>query len=598
MKLKAFEKSFTRFDDTRYNGFNKRMINRMRGVSMKSEKETTNSLIEKRAASLQTTSKVVLPPALAERIERYPENKRRPVNKTVFKNDYFQLTYNTRNHSMAISSKGDVVYSAIPYDTARNYIQRAAIQYLLHPEEIRRYIELHQTTIEKYLMLSIFQVSGNRVDEKSFEVKQAYKAILQNPLLEIQVAGRLMQHDETGPLSANLAGKFLFSENIKTGIAGYISEYLNFVVQLANSLPLMIDGKDVQLLDAVEQDQLLIDKGLTIYSDIESALSLLPQEVKHDVEQALAVTDSAQMVNTQPLLRSQYGEELSRTRENYVAHSVHPDEAEKYFKNVHSTENRNLINVVSDIHAQDGKLPFVNRHFNVLVGDVSDSHVQDEEIEGIYVIGGHELMDVLPETTDVSEEQWDKWRTFFNYEWFKELMQETDEAWYLLPTGEHEFYEVVKTEITSRFPKMKLLNNEYLIYEGIRYVGLTIPVALVRRKEALQRFILNALEKILGEDVDTPTVIVSHAPLFNELSLLPETSDAYNKDYVCSEPQIEKLFERYNIIGAIHGHHHIPASSRRFKNVEFAGKRMFVVCSIYSKVNTGFELMSLLERGK
>ncbi len=65
-------------------------------------------------------------------------------------------------------------------------------------------------------------------------------------------------------------------------------------------------------------------------------------------------------------------------------------------------------------------------------------------------------MDVLPETTDVSEEQWDKLRTFFNYEWFKELMQETDEAWYLLPTGEHEFYEVVKTEITSRFPKMKL----------------------------------------------------------------------------------------------------------------------------------------------
>ncbi len=146
----------------------------------------------------------------------------------------------------------------------------------------------------------------------------------------------------------------------------------------------MIDGKDVQLLDAVEQDQLLIDKGLTIYSDIELALSLLPQEVKQGVEHALAVTDSAQMVNTQPLLRSQYGEELSRTRENYVAHSVHPDEAEKYFKNVHSAENRNLINVVSDIHAQDGKLPFVNRHFNVLVGDVSDSHVQDEEIEGIY----------------------------------------------------------------------------------------------------------------------------------------------------------------------------------------------------------------------
>ena len=562
---------------------------------MKSKKEPEHSLAERREQTLQNTDQTGLPPVLAERIERYPENKRRPVNKTVFKNEYFQLTFNTRNHSMAISSKGDLVYSAIPYDTARNYIQRAAIQYLLHPEEIRRYIELHQTTVEKYLTLSIFQVTGNRVAESSFEVKQAYKAILQNPLLEIQVAGRLMQHDETGPLSANLAGKFLFSENVKTGISGYISEYLTFVVQVANSLPLMINGKEVQLLDTVEQDQLKIEQGLSIHSDIESGLSLLPQEVKQGVENALVSTEAVQLINTQPLLRSQYGEELSRTRENYVAHSVHPDEAEKYFKNVHSTENRNIINVISDIHAKEGKLPFINRNFNVLVGDVSDSHVEDSEIEGLYVIGGHELVDILPETTDRTDGEWDKWRPFFNYEWFKELVADPDEAWYLLPTGEHEFYEVVKSEIAKRFPKMHLLNNASVIHDGVRYIGLTIPVALVRRKEALQRFILASLEKILDKDVKVPTVIVSHAPLFNELSLLPETSDAYNKDYVCEEPKIEELFKKYNIIGAIHGHHHIPASSRRFKNVDFAGKRLFVVCSIYSKVNTGFELMSLLQ---
>lgn len=559
---------------------------------MKSKKNEKDLMVSRQDLSLPM--KTALPQALAERIELYPENKRRPVNKTVFKNNYFQLTYNTRNHSMAISSKGDLVYSAIPYDTARNYIQRAAIQYLLHPEEIRRYIELHQTTVEKYLTLSIFQVTGNRVDEQSFEVKQAYNAIMQNPLLEIQVAGRLMQHDETGPLSANLAGKFLFSENVKTGIAGYLSEYLNFVVQLANSLPLMIDGKEVQLLESAGQDQQLIEQGLTIHSDIDSALSLLPQEVKSGIENALVAADSA-IVNTQPLLRSEYGEELSRLRENYIAHSVHPDEAEKYFKNVHSAENRNLINVVSDIHAKDGKLPFLNRHFNILAGDVSDSHVRDEEIAGVYVIGGHELVDILPETTDRSDEQWDKWRPFFNYEWFKELLQDPDEAWYLLPTGDHPFYEVVKTELSARFPKMNLLNNGSLIHEGIRYIGLTIPVALVKRKKVQQQFILKSLEKLLGEDTEIPTVIVSHAPLFNELSLLPETSEAYNKDYICEEPKIEKLFEKYTIIGAIHGHHHIPASSRRFKKTEFSGKRLFVVCSIYSKVNTGFELMSLLQ---
>ncbi|MGM0169401.1 hypothetical protein IGI39_003717 [Enterococcus sp. AZ135] len=563
---------------------------------MRSKKNEKEIMIKRQELSLPV--KTVLPPALAERMERYPENKRRPVNKTVFKNDFFQLTYNTRNHAMAISSKGNLVYSAIPYDTARNYIQRAAIQYLLHPEEIRKYIELHQTTLEKYLTLSIFQVTGNRVDEQSFEVKQAYHAILQNPLLEIQIAGRLMQHDETGPLSANLAGKFLFSENVKTGIAGYISEYLNFVVQLANSLPLMIDGKEVQLLESAGQNQQLLEQALTIHSDIDSALSLLPQEVKQGVENALLSADSAQMINTQPLLRSEYGEELARLRENYIAHSVHPDEAEKYFKNVHSSENRNLVNVVSDIHARDGKLPFLNRHFNILAGDVSDSHVHDEEIAGVYVIGGHELVDVLPETTDQTTAQWDKWRPFLNYEWFKELLNDSDEAWYLLPTGDHAFYAVINSELAERFPKMNLLNNRSLVHDGIRYIGLTIPVALVKRKKAQQKFILNTLEKLLANDRDMPTVIVSHAPLFNELSLLPETSEAYNKEYICEEPMIEKLFEQYNIIGAIHGHHHIPASSRRFKKTEFAGKRLFVVCSIYSKVNTGFELLRLLQDEK
>lgn len=533
-----------------------------------------------------------VPKVLTERIEQYPENKRRPVNKTIFKNDYFQLTYNTKKASLAIASKGDLVYSAIPYDTARNYIQRAAIQYLLHPEDIRRYIELHQTTLEKYLMLSIFQLTGSRVDENSFEVKQAYQAVLQNPLLEIQIAGRLMQHDETGALSANLAGKFLFSENKKTGIAGYISEYLNFAVSLANSLPLMIDGNDVKLLDT--QVPLSIDNSLSIHSDIEPALTRLPEEVQSGIKNALVVADEAVVVNTEPLLRSKHGEELSRVRENYVAHSVPPDEAEKYFKNVHSTENRHLINVVSDVHAKDGKLPFINRHFNILAGDISDSHISDDEVAGLYVIGGHELVDVLPGILDRSAEPWDQWQPFFNYEWFEKWLKDPDDAWYLLPTGDHPFYEVVKKELEERFPQMAVLNNNSLLHENIRYIGLTIPVALVRRKKAQQRFILESLERLLGEDTTTPTVIVSHAPLFNELSLLPETSEAYNQEYICEEPEIEKLFERYNIIGAIHGHHHIPASSRRFKKVQFAGKKLFVVCSIYSKVNTGFELMSLL----
>ena len=115
-----------------------------------------------------------------------------------------------------------------------------------------------------------------------------------------------------------------------------------------------------------------------------------------------------------------------------------------------------------------------------------------------------------------------------------------------------------------------------------------------KRKKEQQKFILKSLKKLLNNDYNIPTIIVSHAPLFNELSMLSIKSKAYNKDYNLSEPKIEKLFKEYNIIGAIHGHHHIPASSGQSKIVKFASKELFVVCSIYSKMNTGFELMNLI----
>lgn len=537
-----------------------------------------------------------LPPELATRFELYPENKRRPVNKTLFKNDYFQLTCNMRDLSLAICSQGDIVYSAIPYDTARNYIQRAAIQYLLHPQAVRKYVESHQATLEKYLMLSIFQVTSKKVDEHSPEVQQAYQAIFDNPLFEIQILGRLLQHDETGPLSANLAGKFLFSENIKTGISEYISEYLNFVVQLTHSLPIMTDGRNAQFLETSKTSLMNqpTQPVLSYQSDITPGLELLPQAVNQSIKNSIVLANQTMPVRSKPLLRSEFGQELAEVRKNYVAHSVHPGELEGYFENVHSADNSNLINVVSDMHSLNGQLPFINRHFNILAGDASDSRVHDEEIRGIYTIGNHDLVDVLPETRNFDDPEWEKWQPFFHNEWFQQLLKDPDEAWPLLPIGDHAFYEVVKTELQQRFPKMHVLNNSSFLYEGVRYIGLTIPVALTQRKKSQQTFILRTLENLVGQEPELPTVLVSHAPLFNELSMLSPKSEAYNPAYSCSEPALEKLFEKCQIIGAIHGHHHIPASSRRYQFVEFAGRKRFVVCSIYSKINTGLELIDLL----
>ncbi|MGM0123872.1 hypothetical protein IGI37_001246 [Enterococcus sp. AZ194] len=549
---------------------------------------------------LPAAEKGMLPTTLTRRFELYPENKRRPVNKTLFKNNYFQMTCNTRSQTLEISSKGDIVYSAIPYDTGRNYIQRAAIQYLLHPEDVRQYIEMHKSNIEQYLVLSLFQVTKKKLGKDSSEVAQAYQAILQNPLLEIQVVGRLLQHDETGPLSANLAGKFLFSENQKTGIAGYIAEYLKFVVELTHSLPVTTDGKNILLLEGVQQESSLngqeMSKQLTFDSDISQGLTLLPSEIRQTIVQSLSQTTQPQLTNNQPLLRSEFGKELADVRKGYVAHSVAPEELKKYFENMLPTENTNIVNVVSDMHIKDGKFPFSNPNFNILAGDILDSEVINKKIKGIYVIGGHELSAVLPKTTDLNDETWQKWQPFFGYEWFKLLRENPVDAWPLLPIGNHAFYKVVKNEIQKNFPKMRILHNQSVVHEGVRYIGLTIPVALTKRKKELQRFLLTTLKELLGDDYVTPTVIVSHAPLFNELSRLSPRSAAYSKDYICSEPKINQLFEHFPIIGVIHGHHHIPAAFGRYKLVEFSGKERFVVCSIYSDMNTGFELMSLISK--
>ncbi|ALS03291.1 metallophosphoesterase [Enterococcus silesiacus] len=539
-------------------------------------------------------TEAILPQELAARLDLYPENKRRPVNKTVFRSEYFQLTYNLKENVLNVSSRGNLVYSAIPYDTARNYIQRAAIQYLLHPEEVRQYIEAHKANLETYLILSIFQTTNKRVNKDSSEIIKAYAAIFEDPLFEIQILGRLLQHDETGALSANLAGKFLFSENMKTGISGYVSEYLKFIVQLTQTLPLKSDGKNIQLVSSNLQGVLPSDKQLSLESDIKLGLNLLPQEVKQTIKQSIAATKQAIPANNKLLLRSEFGKELSKVRKNYVAHSVDPREIEQYFENVLPTENTNLVNVVSDIQTIDGKLAFTNKHFNILAGDISDSRVVNEDIEGLYVIGNHDLVDILPKDQNKKGKEWEKWQPFFKNEWFKALIHNPEDSWYKLPIGNHLYYEYVKNELEKRFPKISVLNNDSLIHNGIRYIGLTIPVVLARRKKAQQKFILKTLDQLLNNEYDVPTVIVSHAPLFNELSMLSPESPAYNKDYVCSQPQLETLFEEYNIIGAIHGHHQIPASAGRYKMTKFAGKELFVVCSIYSKMNTGFELMELL----
>ena len=99
----------------------------------KERKETVETAIEIKQNNLEISQNL-----LEGRFELYPENRRRSVNKVIYQSQYFQLVYNLNHKSLAIESKGDLIYSAIPYDTGRNYIQKASIQAILHPNETRK----------------------------------------------------------------------------------------------------------------------------------------------------------------------------------------------------------------------------------------------------------------------------------------------------------------------------------------------------------------------------------------------------------------------------------------------------------------------------
>jgi hypothetical protein len=535
-----------------------------------------------------------LPAIVQSRLLQFPQNKRRRVNKVLFQNSFFELSYSTTTQQLKIASRGDLVYSAIPYDTARNYIQRAAVQYLLHPESVDQYLEKHQATLAKYFGLGIFQLTNQQKDATSSEVKQAFADLERDPLFKIQVVGRLLQHDETGALSANLAGKFLYQENKKTGIAEYVSEYLNFLLELTTNLPLATDGKSVEFLAGPPPTGQPFSEGMHHQLSATSLIdpTILLPTASHHVSNPKTLTQTKG--SRKPLLRSEYGEELQAVRKNYTAHSIHPEQLEPYFQEASQLTNHHLLNVVSDIHAKQPQLPFTNSHFNILAGDVADVPLVHAELQGIQVLGNHELVTVLPTTRDFTQGEWDCWRPYFKFSWFNKLVANPAEAWPELPLGNHRFYKQVQRKLAERFPQMTILNNERLVHEGICYIGLTIPVVFLEKKERQQKWLLQILKKLLAENPAMPTVIVSHAPIFNELSLLSPSSQAYRKAYTCANESLKKLFAEANIIGVIHGHHHIPASSGRVKKVEFAGRERFIVCSIYSTLNSGFELQDVL----
>lgn len=336
-----------------------------------------------------------LPLEIINKINSYKENSHRFVNKIILKNDYFELTISTKTKELSISKKKNVIYSNIPYDTARQYMQTATFHYLLNKFTAIEYIKKHEFNIKMYIEESLRQLGRLPKFNYAMVIQKEYSKIFSNPLFSIQIIGRMLQHDDTGPISASLPKKFLYDENKSTGIYEYLYQYIKFTIELFNEVPI-ITNENTKLLKLNTQEFNVNDKS--IYKNQNSHLKNISNVAQ---EIGFALNDMEKQLGEQyckkPLLKTELVNGIQSYYKDYIPHSVDPKILEPYFKNVLAQDNMNLINVVSDIHVTDGKLPFFNSNFNIIAGDILDSKIYDHSIKGVCVIGNHELFNLIDE---------------------------------------------------------------------------------------------------------------------------------------------------------------------------------------------------------
>lgn len=123
-----------------------------------------------------------LPAIIQDSISSIEKNKKRRINKIILDDQYFNLELNLNHYQYKIVAN-DLVYSAIPYDTGRVYIEEAACFSLTRPSETQRYLRKHEPNIRIYMAVALLQLTGNEYDVNAPEVTAEYNKLFTYPLL-------------------------------------------------------------------------------------------------------------------------------------------------------------------------------------------------------------------------------------------------------------------------------------------------------------------------------------------------------------------------------------------------------------------------------
>ncbi len=532
-------------------------------------------------------------------------NKLRTVNLVILEDKNFELTYNAKTYKYEIQSKPGTIYSEIPFDTCKNYMVKALFNSLVQPNEFIAFIDDNELEIKDYIVKALKSISVNPNQSIVNEVFDSYK---KDPLLMVQIVARILQSKDTGSIETSLAEKFLPEYKDMAKINSFLNKALLFCNHISESLNL--DENILCLCNNMELNS-------NHYISDTNELDTIKQQINSMIEQTKSVANY--MINNATIEEAIKKEKRAR-KDEYTPKQNFYSKSQTSMQILWTDQltNHNRINVISDTHWANPKdYPVFSDQFNIIAGDIIELKTKSN-IKGICVLGNHDifaltyLMDNCFDILDKFGIEYNRINTFeqikVSYRLSgldeEEADKKADKIYNSLSNFnislnyetllKDDYFKLLIDKFQKMFPHLKVLYNESYMYEGVRYIGLNIPECYSAEKVKVQKLIYEKLKSIIGGDYGTPTVIISHAPISNEFGILDKHNSSYRKlQFLCNQ-DLYNLIMKTNIKGFIHGHHHITSKSKYWKFIEIENKRMFIVCSIFSRLNNGIDLSKFL----
>lgn len=175
-------------------------------------------------------------------IKNVSVNKRRTKNFALVTGEVLEFDVNATDGKWKLTlPRQELIYSTIPYDMSKRYIAFLSILDVYETEVVENFLNANMQIYDVYLKTGLHQT-------KEQIIKQ-HKLLDQDKCFKVCIAGRILQHLDTGPLTASLPDKMLYQFVIKSGTIDFVEEVQSFVrnvnvnstIALASALDLTID---------------------------------------------------------------------------------------------------------------------------------------------------------------------------------------------------------------------------------------------------------------------------------------------------------------------------------------------------------------------